>query len=129
MPDRILVVEDDASAAEFVVSGLRQAGFAVERADNGPDGLHLAVSEKFDAIVLDRNLPGMDGLSVLKALRAAQNRTPLSILSAIAHADERFVIQLSFSCTADAPAFAVCARAAEVEDRQSLSRRDQRATQ
>jgi two-component system OmpR family response regulator len=89
MPDRILVVEDDASAAEFVVSGLRQAGFAVESASNGPDGLHLAVSEKFDAIVLDRNLPGMDGLSVLKALRAAQNRTPLIILSAIAHADER----------------------------------------
>jgi two-component system OmpR family response regulator len=89
MPDRILVVEDDPSAAEFVVSGLRQAGFAVERADNGPDGLHLAVSEKFDAIVLDRNLPGMDGLSLLKALRAAQDRTPLIILSAIALADGR----------------------------------------
>ncbi len=89
MPDRILVVEDDQSAAEFVVNGLRQAGFAVEHAGNGPDGLHLATSEKFDAIVLDRNLPGMDGLSLLKALRAAQNRTPLIILSAIAHADER----------------------------------------
>src|SRR5262245_53553241 len=89
MPDRILVVEDDPTAAEFVVSGLRQAGFAVECADNGPDGLHLAVSEKFDAIALDRNLPGMDGLSLLKALRAAQDRTPLIILSAIAHADER----------------------------------------
>jgi two-component system OmpR family response regulator len=89
MPDRILVVEDDPDAAEFVVNGLRQEGFTVECARNGPDGLHLAASEKFDAIVLDRNLPGMDGLSVLKALRAAQNRTPLIILSAIAHADER----------------------------------------
>jgi len=89
MPDRILVVEDDAAAAAFVVNGLRQAGFAVEHAGNGPDGLHLATSEKFDAIVLDRNLPGMDGLSLLKALRAAQNRTPLIILSAIAHTDER----------------------------------------
>jgi two-component system, OmpR family, response regulator len=89
MPDRILVVEDDPAATEFVVNGLRQEGFTVETASNGPDGLHLATSEKFDAIVLDRNLPGMDGLSVLKALRAAENRTPLIILSAIAHADER----------------------------------------
>lgn len=89
MPDRILVVEDDPNAAEFVVAGLRQEGFTVEHAGNGPDGLHLATSEKFDAIVLDRNLPGMDGLSMLKALRAAQNHTPLIILSAIAHADER----------------------------------------
>lgn len=89
MPDRILVVEDDEAAAEFVVNGLRQEGFTVECVGNGPDGLHLAASENFDAIVLDRNLPGMDGLSVLKALRAAQNKTPLIILSAIAHADER----------------------------------------
>jgi two-component system, OmpR family, response regulator len=89
MPDRILVVEDDESAAEFVVNGLRQEGFTVECATNGPDALHMATSETFDAIVLDRNLPGMDGLSVLKALRAAQNKTPLIILSAIAHADER----------------------------------------
>ncbi len=89
MPDRILVVEDDPTAADFVISGLRQAGFTVEQASTGPDGLHLATSETFDAIVLDRNLPGLDGLSLLKALRAAQNRTPLIILSAIAHADER----------------------------------------
>src|SRR5262249_55095860 len=89
MPDRILVVEDDPAAAEFVVNGLRQEGFTVETARNGPDGLHMGACEKFDAIVLDRNLPGMDGLSVLKALRAAQNKTPLIILSAIAHADER----------------------------------------
>ena len=89
MPDRILVVEDDSVAAEFVVNGLRQAGFTVEAADNGPDGFHLAIAEPFDAIVLDRNLPGMDGLSMLKALRAARNRTPVIILSAIAHADER----------------------------------------
>jgi two-component system OmpR family response regulator len=89
MPDRILVVEDDPAAADFVVNGLRQEGFTVETASNGLDGLHMAASEKFDAIVLDRNLPGMDGLSVLKALRAADNRTPTIILSAIAHADER----------------------------------------
>lgn len=69
--------------------GLRQEGFAVEHVAAGPDALHMALSEPFDLIVLDRNIPGVDGLSVLKALRAAQNETPVIILSALAHADER----------------------------------------
>ncbi|MEQ1490760.1 MAG: response regulator transcription factor [Terricaulis sp.] len=89
MPYRLLVVEDDANAAEFVCKGLRQEGFAVEHAAAGPDALHMALSEPFDLIVLDRNIPGVDGLSVLKALRAAQSETPVIILSALAHADER----------------------------------------
>ncbi|MBX3429427.1 MAG: response regulator transcription factor [Hyphomonadaceae bacterium] len=89
MPFKLLVVEDDANAAEFVCKGLRQEGFAVEHAAAGPDALHMALSETFDLIVLDRNIPGVDGLSVLKALRAAQNETPVIILSALAHADER----------------------------------------
>lgn len=89
MPYRLLVVEDDANAAEFVCKGLRQEGFAVEHVAAGPDALHMALSESFDLIVLDRNIPGVDGLSVLKALRAAQNETPVIILSALAHADER----------------------------------------
>ena len=69
MPFRILVVEDDPSAAEFVVKGLRQDGYTVESVTTGPDALHMATSEHFDAIILDRNLPGLDGLSVLRALR------------------------------------------------------------
>lgn len=89
MPYRLLVVEDDANAAEFVCKGLRQEGFAVEHVAAGPDALHMALSEPFDLIVLDRNIPGVDGLSVLKALRAAQNETPVIILSALAHSDER----------------------------------------
>ena len=89
MPFRILVVDDDQSAAEFVVNGLRQAGHTVEHVATGPDALHMATSENFDAIVLDRNLPGIDGLSVLKALRAAQKETRILILSTLAHADER----------------------------------------
>ena len=89
MPYRLLFVEDDANAAEFVCKGLRQEGFAVEHVAAGPDALHMALSEPFDLIVLDRNIPGVDGLSVLKALRAAQNETPVIILSALAHADER----------------------------------------
>lgn len=89
MPFRILVVEDDPNGAEFVINGLRQAGYTVELAMTGPDALHMAISESFDALVLDRNLPGLDGLSVLKALRAAQKNVPILILSALAHADER----------------------------------------
>lgn len=89
MPFRILVVEDDPSAAEFVVKGLRQDGYTVESVATGPDALHMATSEHFDAIILDRNLPGLDGLSVLRALRGAQKSTPIIILSALAHADER----------------------------------------
>ena len=89
MPFRILVVEDDPNGAEFVVNGLRQAGYTVELAMTGPDALHMAISESFDALILDRNLPGLDGLSVLKALRAAQKDVPILILSALAHADER----------------------------------------
>lgn len=89
MPFRILVVEDDPSAAEFVVKGLRQDGYTVESVTTGPDALHMATSEHFDAIILDRNLPGLDGLSVLRALRGAQKITPIIILSALAHADER----------------------------------------
>jgi two-component system OmpR family response regulator len=89
MSQRILVVEDNPSEAEFIVAGLRQEGHAVELAAAGPDALYLATRERFDAIVLDRNLPQLDGLSVLKSLRAANIDTPVIILSALAHADER----------------------------------------
>lgn len=89
MPFRVLVVEDDPTAAEFVTKGLRQAGYTVEQVGTGPDALHMATSEPFDAIVLDRNLPGIDGLSVLRALRATKKQTPILVLSALAHADER----------------------------------------
>ena len=64
MAQRILVVEDDTSTAEFIAAGLRQEGHSVERAATGPDALYLATRERFDEIVLDRNLPNLDGLSV-----------------------------------------------------------------
>lgn len=89
MPFRVLVVEDDKDAAEFIGNGLRQEGYTVELVGAGPDALHIAISESFDAVVLDRNLPGLDGLSVLRALRAASKDIPILILSALAHADER----------------------------------------
>jgi two-component system OmpR family response regulator len=89
MVHRILLIEDDGATRAYVARGLREAGFVVEEAAQGNDGLYLATSSPFDAIVLDRNLPGLDGLSALKAMRAASIRTPVLILSAIAQVDER----------------------------------------
>ncbi len=87
---RILVVEDDKDVAGFVIKGLREAGHVVEHADNGRDGLFMAASENFDAIVLDRMLPGgIDGLRLLETLRAQNNNTPVLFLSALAQVDDR----------------------------------------
>src|SRR6201995_4223368 len=87
---RILVVEDDKDVAGFVVKGLREAGHTVEHADNGRDGLFLAASENFDAIILDRMLPGgIDGLRLLETLRAKDNATPGVFLSALGQVDDR----------------------------------------
>ncbi|MBP6096544.1 MAG: response regulator transcription factor [Methyloversatilis sp.] len=86
---RILVVEDDNEIAGFIGRGLREAGHVVDHAGNGRDGLFLATGEAYDAIVLDRLMPQMDGLSMLAALRATGSRVPVLILSALGHVDER----------------------------------------
>ncbi len=87
---RILVIEDDKDVAGFVVKGLKEAGHVVEHAATGRDGLFLAVSEAFDAIVLDRMLPsGVDGLKLLETLRGQNNNTPVLFLSAMAQVDDR----------------------------------------
>ncbi len=87
---RILLVEDDKDVAGFVLKGLREAGHVVEHAANGRDGLFLAASENFDAIILDRMLPGgIDGIRLLETLRAQNNQTPVVFLSALAQVDER----------------------------------------
>ena len=89
---RILLVEDDKDVAGFVVKGLRESGHVVEHADNGRDGLFLAVSESFDAIVLDRMLPGgIDGLRILETLRSQHNTVPVLFLSALGQVDDRVV--------------------------------------
>ncbi len=87
---RILLVEDDKDVAGFVLKGLREAGHVVEHAANGRDGLFLAASENFDAIILDRMLPGgIDGIRLLETLRTQNNQTPVLFLSALAQVDER----------------------------------------
>jgi len=89
MSRRILVVEDDPQLADYLLKGLREDGFTAEHAADGRDGLFLASDSRFDAIVMDRMLPGMDGLSVVRGLRAAGVETPVLFLSALSHIDER----------------------------------------
>ena len=86
---RLLVVEDDVEIAEFICRGLRETGHVVDHAANGREGLFMATGEGYDAIVLDRLMPQMDGLSMLAALRATGSRVPVLILSALSHVDER----------------------------------------
>ena len=87
---RILVVDDDRDVAGFVLKGLREAGHTASHAVNGHEGLAMASTEPFDAIILDRMLPGgMDGLNVLQTLRAQKNQTPVLFLSAMAQVDDR----------------------------------------
>ena len=86
---KLLVVEDDREAAAFLVKGLKESGHTVDHAADGREGLMLATSERFDAIILDRMLPGMDGLAIVAALRASDNTTPVLILSALDQVDDR----------------------------------------
>lgn len=86
---RILVVEDDKKIASFIVKGLAEAGFAVDHADNGADALQLALSEPYDAAVMDIMLPRLDGLGVIDRLRQSKIHTPVLILSAKRSVDDR----------------------------------------
>jgi two-component system OmpR family response regulator len=87
---KVLVIEDNKRVAQFVLKGLRESGHTVDLADNGRDGMFMASSERYDAVVLDRMLPGgVDGLTIVSALRNAGDRTPVLILSALSDVDER----------------------------------------
>jgi two-component system OmpR family response regulator len=86
---RILLVEDDVKIASFISHGLKEAGFAVDHAVNGQDGLHLAVNESYDAAIIDIMLPKLDGLSLIEILRQQSLNTPVLILSAKRSVDDR----------------------------------------
>jgi DNA-binding response OmpR family regulator len=86
---RVLVVEDDKKIASFVVKGLKEAGFAVDHADNGSDGLQRALNQSYDAAVIDLMLPKLDGLSIIERLRLQKILTPVLILSAKRSVDDR----------------------------------------
>ena len=90
MSRRILVVEDDPQLADYLLKGLREDGFTAEHAADGRDGLFLASDSRFDAIVMDRMLPGgIDGLALIETLRQQGNRVPILILSALDGVDDR----------------------------------------
>jgi two-component system OmpR family response regulator len=86
---RVLLIEDDSSVAQFTTRGLKEAGHTVDHADNGKDGLFLATTESYDILIVDRMLPGVDGLSIIRTLRASENNTPVIILSALGQVDDR----------------------------------------
>lgn len=89
MARRILVVEDDEDTRDYLAKALGEAGWVVETAASGRDGLYLATGGGFDAAVLDRMLPDLDGLSLVKSLRAAGVATPVILLTAMSAIDER----------------------------------------
>jgi two-component system, OmpR family, response regulator len=86
---RLLLIEDDLQAAEYLVKGLRESGYSVEHAPDGRDGLDKAGRGPYDVIIADRQLPYLDGLSVITALRERNDLTPVLILSALGTVDDR----------------------------------------
>jgi two-component system OmpR family response regulator len=86
---RILIIEDDKDVASFIQRGLEQAGYVVDWAESGKDGLFLATTEPYDALVVDRMLPGVDGLTIIRTIRASEIRVPVLILSALDEVTDR----------------------------------------
>jgi len=86
---KLLVIEDDREAAAYLVKGLSESGYAVDQAGDGREGLFLATSGDYDALIVDRMLPGMDGLQAIASLRASGRQTPVLILSALGAVDDR----------------------------------------
>jgi two-component system OmpR family response regulator len=86
---RVLVIEDDAETARYIAKGLGESGYAVDVATDGKEGLLQAVGEDYDVAVVDRMLPGLDGLSVVETLRRAGKHTPILFLSAMGGVEDR----------------------------------------
>jgi two-component system, OmpR family, response regulator len=86
---RLLLIEDDLQAAEYLIRSLREQDYEVVHSADGRDGLANALTERFDVIVADRHLPHLDGLSIIAQLREKSDRTPVLILSALGTVDDR----------------------------------------
>ena len=86
---RILLVEDDARTAAYIIKGLKESGHVVDHAADGRDGRHFAEENSYDVLIVDRMLPEQDGLSLIQALRAASDKTPILVLSALAEVGDR----------------------------------------
>lgn len=86
---KILLIEDDATTADYITRGLREEGQVVDHLDDGRDGLAQALAGDYDAMIVDRMLPGLDGLSLVRAIRAARVSVPVIFLTAIGGVDDR----------------------------------------
>lgn len=86
---RVLIIEDDAAVANYIAKGLREKSNTVDVAGDGKEGLFLAQTEPYDVIICDRMLPHVDGLTIIKTLRASGTQTPVLILSALGEVDDR----------------------------------------
>jgi two-component system OmpR family response regulator len=86
---RLLLIEDDAEVANYLIKGLKENGFVVDHASDGKEGLYLATSEDYDVMIVDRMLPALDGLVIIKSVRAAGKSTPALILSTLGEVDDR----------------------------------------
>ena len=85
----ILIVEDEQKTGDYLKQGLAEAGFVIDLARDGPDGMHLALTEDYDLVVLDVMLPGLDGWGVLRAIRAAGKTMPVLFLTARDQVEDR----------------------------------------
>lgn len=86
---KILLIEDDSATARHIVRSLRQHGHVVDHASNGRDGLFLAAGEAYDVMIVDRMLPGLDGLAIVKTIRGADIKTPVLFLTTLGGIDDR----------------------------------------
>ena len=86
---QVLVIEDDEETAAYITKGLAESGHGADRAADGKEGLFMAMENSYEAMVVDRMLPGLDGLSIIKTLRASGQETPVLILSALGEIDDR----------------------------------------
>ncbi len=86
---RVLLIEDDVQTADYVRNGLHEAGHVVDHAATGPDGIVVALENNHDVMVVDRMLPGIDGVSLVRAIRNAKVETPVLFLSAMGGIDDR----------------------------------------
>lgn len=88
-PMRLLVIEDDRDASAYIVKAFRELGHVADSAENGLDGYALASEGAYDVLIVDRMLPKLDGLSVIRSLREQGIATPVLILSALGQVDDR----------------------------------------
>jgi two-component system OmpR family response regulator len=86
---KLLLIEDDVESAKYLMKGLKEQGYVIDHCASGKEGLFMAASEKYDAMIIDRMVPEVDGVTIIQTLRASGNQTPVIILTALDKVEER----------------------------------------